>query len=342
MTHNRHQLLDNLILPHFTQMGVSLVVVDSSAEPHEASQNDPRVDYVHCPNEPLPYKLVKPVNELVKTPYMLMHPDDRLTSKDGIVKCVEFLENNSDYTTAHGLTFEAHYGNESRMTASSLDRMTMQVDSDRPEERPLQGFVQFITTWYAVHPTECWRQILQRMNPKIVNLYLCETFGVMLSMIHGKSVQLPIFYSVSMGGPSIHEGDKRYFNSPYKLALDPRYAEEVEVAKVALTEYLMECSTLGKEVARRYVEAGLALYWLRDREPHEFSKTLKDRIAKEWRSLMNKTILKAKEKKRKAAKRSLQVIKEKDNLDKALELIGDESRKEFDELMTLLRKKAIF
>ena len=342
MTHNRHHLLDSVVLPHFTKMGIALMIIDSSAEPHQNSIDAEGVDYVHCPNEPLPYKLEKPILERVKTPYMLMHTDDTLTSPKGIVKSIEFLEKNEDYSTAYGLTFQTYYGDFDRVSADSLEWVEMKCDSDRPEVRPMLNYVQFRSTFYAVHRMECWRKVYQYLHRDMVNCYLNESYMVMMALIHGKSAHLPFLYSVTMAGPSLYERDKRFYCSPYKLALDQRYAGEVEATKQSLTKYLMERSGLQEDVSRRYVEAALALYWLRDRDAQDFNKTLASRIKKEWRAFVNKTFRKAEMKRAKAERDASNLQKDKKNTARALELIGEEGRKEYAELMDSIKRNVVF
>jgi len=332
-THNRHHLLENRVLPHFLEFGIHLVVVDSSAEPHRWSMDNPGVDYVHCPNEPLPHKLVKPVLERVTTPYMLLHPDDTLTSKRAAIKCLEFLEANPDFSAADGLVLQCHHDDKQRISTRNLQRSLLQADSDRPGERIFQHFMLFEPTYYSVQRTACWHNIMRRMPKEIVNYYLTDTFVAMMTVIHGKRATLPIFYQATEAGPSINEKDLRYMCSPFKLATDSRYAVEVAAVRRATTDYLMETAGIPENVAKLYIEGGLALYWLQDKPIKSFG----DRLRNEWQSFLNKTVHKSRVRRRRVEKRAAAIECENRDREEVLASLGEEDLDEFRRLMRIVQ-----
>lgn len=332
-THNRHHLLAERVLPHFLRFGVHLMVIDSSENAHRWSVDNPGVDYVHCPNEPLPHKLVKPILERVKTPYMLLHPDDTVTSKRGILQCLEFLEANEDYSAADGLVLQCHHDDKERISTRNLHEALLQADADRPGDRVLQHFALFEPTYYTVQRTECWHNTLRRMPEEIVNYYLTDTFVAMMTVVHGKRATLPVFYQATEAGPSINEKDLRYMCSPFKLATDSRYEVEVKAVQRTLIEYMMERAGVTRSVAERYVNGGLALYWLQDKPIKGFG----DRIRNEWESFLRKTIFKAREKERKAAKREAIMAQEIQDRDEVIASLDKEDVEEFSSLMKIIQ-----
>lgn len=332
-THNRHHLLEERVLPHFVEFGIHLMVVDSSPEPHQWSMSHPGVDYVHCPNEPLPHKLVKPVLERVKTPYMMMHADDTVSSQYGIEECLEFLEEHDDYSSARGLVFQCHYDNKERISTWDIDRYFMAVDGDKAEDRILQYFTLFSTNYYSVQRTECWHNIMRRLPEEMVNYYLADTYVAMMSAIHGKVAKLPVFFQATEAGPSINEKDLRYMCSPFKLATDSRYEVEVEATRKVLTNYLMEVSGLTDEIAKLYVDGGLALYWLQDKKVKSFG----DRLRGEWQSFLKKTFFKKREKLRKQAKLEAAVDRERKDYARACQVLDEVCLADFKRLMKIVQ-----
>jgi len=333
-THNRHHLLESRALPYFLEFGVHLLVIDSSLEPHLSSQNNPDIDYVHCPDEPLPHKMKKPVLERVKTPYMMMNADDTLASKQGIIDCISFLEKNPDYSSADGLVLQCYHDDKEHIGVTQrLEDHLIQADSDRAEERLLQNFIVFHSLFYAVQRTDCWKETFKRLPPEIVNHYLNETYMVAMTLLHGKNISLPVFFNATEAGPSLFGHDKRYYCSPHKLGIENRYRGEVEATKKAVSAYLAEQASMTEEKSQTYIEGALALYWGRSREP----KTFEDRLKKEWNSFLNKTFKKKKFKELKAQKKIQ--IKEQQQLEteQVLEAIGEEGRKDFERLIKIVQ-----
>ena len=333
-THERHQLLETRVLPYYLQFDAPILIIDSSIKPHQASIDNPAIDYVHCPGEPIPHKLKKPVLERVHTPYMVMNADDTLHSMKSVNTCIEFMDSNPDYSSALGILFQCHHNNKNRVDANNFDEFSLPVDSDRAEERLLQNFTRFDTLFYSVVKTDCWKNTLQRLPSEIVNYYLMETYIVMMALIHGKRIKLPIMYSATEAGPSINEKNPKYHCSPFKLATDARYAKEVQAVKKVAMDYLCERSSISETRAKLYVDGSLALYWLQDKP----IKSFKDRIRIEWNNFLNKTFRKKQYKQRKVEKQAL-ALKEQEKFTKeSFELIGEEGRREYESLMKRVQK----
>lgn len=332
-THNRHNLLESRVLPYFVDMKVSLLVIDSSPQAHQWSVSNPCVDYVHCPNEPLPHKLVEPVLSKVKTPYMLMHADDTLTSERGIVQCVEFLENNPDYSSAKGVVLQCHSENKERISTAGLTKTLRSIDADRGGDRLLQYFAMFDTNYYSVQRTDCWKKILKCLPKEMVNYYLADTYVALMGAIFGKIAVLPFFYQATEAGPSINENDRRYMCSPFKLATDSRYTLEVEATKQAAVQFLMEVDRCSEEAAQIFVDGALALYWLQDKKV----KSFQDRIRGELCRLLNKTILKEKAQRQKEERQKEQQRREEEYVKEVLDSFNDVDMADYQRLMHIVQ-----
>jgi glycosyltransferase domain-containing protein len=332
-THERHHLLENRVLPYYLQFGVPILVVDSSEKPHRPSAENPAIDYVHCPGEPIPHKLKKPILDRVRTPYMFMNADDTLHSMKGVKACLELLDQRPDYSTALGILFQCYHDDRSRVAATNFDLYSLPVDSDRAEERLLQDFASFDSVFYAVTRTDCWQNTMRRLPPEIVNYYLMETYVVMMALIHGKRAKLPIMYSATEAGPSINDQDPKYHCSPFKLATEARYAGEVAAVKQAAVAYLQDKSGISEARSRLYVDGALALYWLQDKP----IKSLKDRIENEWKTFLGKTFCKKKYKRLKAERRAAALERQQRDTERSFELIGEEGRLEYEQLMERVR-----
>lgn len=332
-THNRHNGLETRVLPHFVDMGVPLLVIDSSLDPHQWSVDNPGVEYVHCPNEPLPHKLVQPVLDRVKTPYMLMHADDTLTSKRAILRCMEFLDENPDYSSVKGLVLQCHSDEKTRISTAGLVSQLRKIDADRGGDRLLQYFSLFDTHYYSVQRSDCWKNTLKRLPKEMVNYYLADTYMALMATIYGKIAVLPIFYQATEAGPSINENDLRYMCSPFKLATESRYAVEVAATKRVATQFLMEKEGCPEEAARIFVDGALALYWLQDKKVKGFN----DRLRGEWQKVLNKTIRKKEMKRQKAEKREAQRRLEEKHVQEVLGVFDEEDLADFQRLIKIVQ-----
>jgi glycosyltransferase domain-containing protein len=111
-TLNRSQFLTRA-LKYYTDIGYdgSIIIEDSSNDWYEKSQCEKvvkdsglNIEYYHFPLKKIAHDAVKThlLLDKIKTPYVTLAGDDDFQIPNGLVKCVEFLENHPDYIAAHG------------------------------------------------------------------------------------------------------------------------------------------------------------------------------------------------------------------------------------------------
>lgn len=98
--HNRKKHINSMI-EYYSDLDCDIVVLDSSTEETEINNID-RVEYVFEPNKFYYNKIYDKLCE-IKTPYVIELPDDDIVFKESIFHCVEFLDNNQDYSVVDGL-----------------------------------------------------------------------------------------------------------------------------------------------------------------------------------------------------------------------------------------------
>lgn len=144
-------------------------------------------------------KIVKTL-EIVKTKYCVLCPDDDFLIPTSIVKCIDFLEKNHDYSCCHGKYFvHSNFINTKKFGIFFNDLSKKLISSEQPNpvdriKSYLSGKLANQYTFYAVFKTvdhkKIWNETLTYANNWIVNEYT----PCLISLMIGKMKTLPIFY----------------------------------------------------------------------------------------------------------------------------------------------------
>ena len=193
---NRHKYL-NRILDYFSFFNLKIIVVDSSEKSFQ-NKNNYNIDYIHSPNYRYNLKLHLAV-EKVETPYVLMCADDDFIVPNALDNCVNFLEENEDYSSAQGLTIDIVNKNKIISYPNSISSIKLDINKETPSERIEQLLVPYVAPLsYAVHRTENLKSVfalpLKEINIGASTL-LMELFLAIISIINGKHKVLSVFYS---------------------------------------------------------------------------------------------------------------------------------------------------
>jgi glycosyltransferase domain-containing protein len=203
-THNRHDYLERA-LELYSPFNIQIIIADSS--PNQFSRlNDIKsnIIYKHTPTFG---QIKKWKNALlyVKTKYVVFCPDDDFIFPAAIEKCVEFLEENSDFVCSEGvlLTYKYIYSNKSIIYNISNDDLNLNqqyndllsVDGDTIEDRLEQYCQPYRHSIYGVHRTENLLNIFSTIHAsKVVEPYLFELSQAILTVISGKIATFNFLY----------------------------------------------------------------------------------------------------------------------------------------------------
>ena len=208
ITHNRQSCLLRLLffLTKYDS-NIKILILDSSVKKFDNQSLIKIIDenkielYKFKEDIPLQDK-ISIGSKKVKTKYCVLSADDDFLMPHALIKCVEFLENNKDYASAHGYYFSHSntiyesfnnyflyliplYGGKAKSnnSYSSIERIHNYFNN-KMSHYPL----------YAVHKTENFIKIHQLTQNYIEQLLLQEYFVCCASLIIGKMKVLPIFY----------------------------------------------------------------------------------------------------------------------------------------------------
>ena len=139
-------------------------------------------------------------SKFIDTKFAVLCPDDDYLIPSGIFEARNYLDENSNYSSAHGFQFSHTSASISKKEGFSINPIYKNgsiSESDSPLKRVggyfsgLTGFYPF----YAVHRTNLFQLIWSEAEIYISDWGLSELFPCALSFIYGKMKVLPIFYS---------------------------------------------------------------------------------------------------------------------------------------------------
>jgi glycosyltransferase domain-containing protein len=224
-TYNRHQYLKR-ILEYYQDCSFHVIVADSSKNGYNSTTPQPRsFQYLHFPDISLTQKLETALNE-VKTKYVVMCADDDFIIADRIFDCINFLENNKEYSAVQGnaISYKKEDLNGSKIGFSSLyENPVQEIVNDNLLERLKELFEAYRTTFSAVHYTDNLKFAFKSAGKVIQNLYLNEYLTAIIPVISGKYKELPFLYQVR---ESAEDSDGKTTDNLDKILHDEKYKNE--------------------------------------------------------------------------------------------------------------------
>ena len=138
--------------------------------------------------------------EFIDTDYVTLCADDDFIIPGAITQCIKFLDNNPEYSSAHGLYFihsnieEIKRNNFSIGPLYHKGRSALEETGSERVQSYLRGKTHYYPL-YAIQKTETFRTIWLETEKYTSDWYLTELFPCCLSFIYGKMKILPIFYA---------------------------------------------------------------------------------------------------------------------------------------------------
>lgn len=201
-TYKRYDYLKRLLSFYFSyNIDINIVVLDSTPYyPHDEELIDflshHNVDWRRYDADIFfAYKIADGVN-YIETDYAVLCADDDFLIPPSLEECVNFLINNLDYTSAHGLYF-LHHNSKYEFYLSPLYNKGRSSEHDHASARVtsyLSGENHYYPM-YAVHRTPMLQMSWNETKKYVCDEGLSELFPCSISLSHGKMKVLPIFYS---------------------------------------------------------------------------------------------------------------------------------------------------
>lgn len=257
-THNRPRQLERL-LEYYSKYEIPILIADSSTMPFTRWKKFKNVKYYYYPNFSYAKKLPL-IYKKVKTRYVLFNADDDFVIPASILKCVDFLNKNPDYNSAHGhyVFFES---NDKKLSVYPfyLASTNLDINSNSPSGRVKQMLSNYMQLLYAVTKTSDIKQVFKLLadNPRIKNDNLVELFQAAILCINGKSKTLPILYcsrEVTLNSARTYTKDLNVYYS------NPEHQKEYHTWSEAIISHLSKKERVSHDKAKEVVDEAVALY----------------------------------------------------------------------------------
>lgn len=269
LTHNRPERLQRVLNYYSShERNLKIIVADSSSTQIKI-QNQKTISlfssldisYLHdySPKDDIMVRFLRKIAEAVDQvteEYSLICPDDGFITPRGIGRSIDFLEEHSDFTVAHG-----HYiafcreGRERFLWKPIYPYRSITFPNAR--DRLLFHLSNYMPTTVGVHRTEFLRMIYKETVKFTDDLRFCELLPSALTLIHGKMKSLNDLYAAfeymptSLGETTETLGDFIRANTFYRKYQKFRHC---------LAMHLSESSELNEAASKKAVDAAMSAY----------------------------------------------------------------------------------
>jgi glycosyltransferase domain-containing protein len=191
----------------------------------------------------------------VKTKYSVLCADDDFLIPPSLVKCIEFLNANPDYSSCQGIYFQHRNAAETSKNRFSLGRLyqnACSLESNSGTKRFNETYIENkvgITMFYAVHRTDIQRSIWNESQKYSLSRSYTELFPNIASCISGKMKFLPIFYSS-------REPNNRlvYHTANKEINLEMHSEENTKKLFLGLSKYMSKVDGIPLKKSRSILE----------------------------------------------------------------------------------------
>lgn len=195
---------------------------------------------------------VKELLELALTPYAVQSGDDDFLIPGSLEKCINFLEENQDYSAAHGLRVAIRLKNSGAYgeVIEAHNCHQLELNSDKASERWTAYMRHGVSVLYSVHRTDALR-LVHRYNSSVNLRYIGnELLPTSLFAISGKIKELDCLSIVFQ----VNDTHPVATDSFYSLTMNPEWPSAVKVLKNAIVEDLTKKDGLNPQCAEELFE----------------------------------------------------------------------------------------
>lgn len=268
-TYNRPNFLKRLLEYYDSfKPDYDVIVADSSSDNNKQENrktisclshlNTTHIDHYSTDANPL-YKMTDALNYAQKE-FCVICGDDDFVTPNGINQSIGFLEENLDFTVAHGhyITFSLNLsieGNQQFDWAPYGAAGT--ISFEKPDARLYCHLSTYRGTFYGVHRTTFLQMIFNKTLKFADDPRFGELLPSMLTLIHGKSKALDVFYAARESNPDSWNLKLETFSD---FMNNGSYDEKYSRFRNCLSIHLSRQSGIDIRKAEEIVDMGMANY----------------------------------------------------------------------------------
>lgn len=187
-TFSRQYMLEDVIRYHATT-GACIIVTDASTTAWKVPADlVRRVDYRHTPNGTYLGRLRSIVPDIY-TPFFIFRSDRRHQTNRALFQCVQYLEDNSEYTSATGIWLSEY----ELKPYNPIELVTRNGEIDCPYARVRASLLSYQPSYYNVLRTSHVMQLFKvwdALEVYTINGYYREYAQAFFTLLSGKMKQL--------------------------------------------------------------------------------------------------------------------------------------------------------
>ena len=133
-------------------------------------------------------KLDKSISK-VKTKYMVLADDDDFYSANGLIKSIDFLEKNNDFSTCRGLIGSFKLSKHKNLSHAFLPKIQNSFSKNKPIDRFKSFYAEtnISPIFYDVHKSDLQKKNFKRLNQgNFIEPVMVEMLTEMLDILQGK------------------------------------------------------------------------------------------------------------------------------------------------------------
>jgi glycosyltransferase domain-containing protein len=201
----------------------------------------------------------------VKTKFVAEVHDDNFLIPDSIGKCIEFLNNNSDYSAARGLGVSIKTKNDKPYGGliKCVKKKQPSSECDSASLRLCSLYGDYSDIHYAVHRTEIYREVLKNSHIKDNNFFHIMTTAT--TFILGKVKELDTLHVVrhiqSPQGRKVFNKNHPESTNTYWWITGKDWSNNLEILQKSIVDNLIKTEGLSSENAQKIYESCFFMYF---------------------------------------------------------------------------------
>ena len=290
-TYNRPKYLRR-ILSYYNgfEENYNIIVADSSSNENKKLNkksvlifSNLEIQYIDkYPSKIEPSHKITDALNYINTKYSVLCADDDFIIPNGINKSADFLENNQDFSCAHG-----HYISFNLKTDKIGEKNLYwqpiypykSILFTNAKERLFFHFSSYHPTLYAVHRTDLLKKIFKETIEFADDDRFGELLPSMLDLIYGKIKKLDIFYSAR---EMIIDSAGRTSKNFNDFTKDGTYVKKYIKFKTCLAKHLSKKSQLSIDESKKVIDEAMSAYLKKS-----YSKNFKGILIGKMNNLLN-------------------------------------------------------
>lgn len=197
---------------------------------------------------------IKKMIKYVEEEYLVFSGDDDFFIPPALDKCVDFLENNPEYSSAHGYGSFVGYDENARICRITGMYDVNEYKADSASERLKMLMNRYSVLLFSIHRKEAFYNLYQNID-LITHVLFVELLPVSLSSIQGKSKKIDELYLIR----GVHE---KRCTQPKMIEgfSDPEWYQSLLVYINTLSEEITKVDSIDQKDAKEIVRQVFSIY----------------------------------------------------------------------------------